>query len=156
MTFDVVPCHCTEVMLLDEPTTGLDCLTANHIVSLLSDLAHKDRIVIITIHQPRSELFRVNEIYSLFGFVGVFFEGGECWWVGCLLCSGFYLFLFFLVPRVFFQGKSSRSNIVSSKSSLPSPLHKHRFALNVTALAFYLSQGIFEHIMPCEISMHTA
>ncbi|KAK2528748.1 Abcg5 [Columba livia] len=47
-----------KVMLLDEPTTGLDCLTANQIVSLLSDLAHRGRIVIITIHQPRSELFR--------------------------------------------------------------------------------------------------
>ncbi|XP_067149243.1 ATP-binding cassette sub-family G member 5 isoform X4 [Apteryx mantelli] len=47
-----------KVMLLDEPTTGLDCLTANQIVSLLSELAHRDRIVIITIHQPRSELFK--------------------------------------------------------------------------------------------------
>jgi len=55
-------------MLLDEPTTGLDCLTANQIVSLLSELAHRDRIVIITIHQPRSELFRVNDISSLFAF----------------------------------------------------------------------------------------
>lgn len=49
-----------EVMLFDEPTTGLDCMTANQIVVLLAELAHRDRIVIVTIHQPRSELFQVR------------------------------------------------------------------------------------------------
>ncbi|XP_043929694.1 ATP-binding cassette sub-family G member 5 [Protopterus annectens] len=48
-----------KVILLDEPTTGLDSMTANQIVSLLSELARRDRIVILTIHQPRSELFKV-------------------------------------------------------------------------------------------------
>lgn len=48
-----------KVILLDEPTTGLDSMTANQIVGLLSELAKRDRIVIVTIHQPRSELFRV-------------------------------------------------------------------------------------------------
>ncbi|KAG8584245.1 hypothetical protein GDO81_008751 [Engystomops pustulosus] len=48
-----------KIILLDEPTTGLDSMTANHIVLLLSQLARKDRIVIISIHQPRSELFRL-------------------------------------------------------------------------------------------------
>ncbi|XP_055475014.1 ATP-binding cassette sub-family G member 5 [Psammomys obesus] len=46
-----------KVMLFDEPTTGLDCMTANQIVILLAKLARRDRIVIVTIHQPRSELF---------------------------------------------------------------------------------------------------
>jgi ABC-type transporter Mla maintaining outer membrane lipid asymmetry ATPase subunit MlaF len=50
-----------EVMMLDEPTTGLDCMTANQIVLLLAELARRDRIVIVTIHQPRSELFQVRE-----------------------------------------------------------------------------------------------
>ena len=49
-----------EVMMLDEPTTGLDCMTANQIVLLLAELARRDRIVIVTIHQPRSELFQVR------------------------------------------------------------------------------------------------
>lgn len=49
-----------EVMLFDEPTTGLDCMTANQIVVLLAELARRNRIVIITIHQPRSELFQVR------------------------------------------------------------------------------------------------
>ncbi|XP_069810509.1 ATP-binding cassette sub-family G member 5 [Dendropsophus ebraccatus] len=48
-----------KIILLDEPTTGLDSMTANHIVLLLSQLARKDRIVIISIHQPRSELFKL-------------------------------------------------------------------------------------------------
>ncbi|PIO37368.1 hypothetical protein AB205_0182020, partial [Aquarana catesbeiana] len=48
-----------KIILLDEPTTGLDAMTANHIALLLSELARKDRIVIISIHQPRSELFRI-------------------------------------------------------------------------------------------------
>lgn len=48
-----------KVILLDEPTTGLDSMTANQIVVLLSELAKRDRIVIVTIHQPRSELFRI-------------------------------------------------------------------------------------------------
>ncbi|XP_026212673.1 ATP-binding cassette sub-family G member 5 [Anabas testudineus] len=47
------------VILLDEPTTGLDSMTANQIVVLLAELARMNRIVIVTIHQPRSELFRV-------------------------------------------------------------------------------------------------
>ena len=49
-----------EVMLFDEPTTGPDCMTANQIVVLLAELARRDRIVILTIHQPRSELFQVR------------------------------------------------------------------------------------------------
>uniref|UniRef100_A0A8C1C868 ATP-binding cassette, sub-family G (WHITE), member 5 n=2 Tax=Cyprinus carpio TaxID=7962 RepID=A0A8C1C868_CYPCA len=48
-----------KVILLDEPTTGLDSMTANQIVVLLADLARRDPIVIVTIHQPRSELFRI-------------------------------------------------------------------------------------------------
>ncbi|KAK0137188.1 ATP-binding cassette sub-family G member 5 [Merluccius polli] len=49
-----------KVILLDEPTTGLDSMTANQIVVLLAALARRDRLVIVTIHQPRSELFRVG------------------------------------------------------------------------------------------------
>uniref|UniRef100_A0A8C5M667 ATP binding cassette subfamily G member 5 n=1 Tax=Leptobrachium leishanense TaxID=445787 RepID=A0A8C5M667_9ANUR len=48
-----------KIILLDEPTTGLDSMTASHIVLLLCELARKGRIVIISIHQPRSELFNV-------------------------------------------------------------------------------------------------
>ncbi|XP_057705111.1 ATP-binding cassette sub-family G member 5 isoform X1 [Corythoichthys intestinalis] len=47
------------VILLDEPTTGLDSMTANQIVVLLAELARRNRVVIVTIHQPRSEIFTV-------------------------------------------------------------------------------------------------
>lgn len=39
-------------------------MTANQIVLLLAELARKDRIVIVTIHQPRSELFQVRKCTS--------------------------------------------------------------------------------------------
>lgn len=65
-----------KIMLLDEPTTGLDCMTANQIVTLLSELAHKGRIVIITIHQPRSELFQVFDKICIMSFGELIFCGG--------------------------------------------------------------------------------
>ncbi|XP_048360784.1 ATP-binding cassette sub-family G member 5 [Sphaerodactylus townsendi] len=65
-----------QVMLLDEPTTGLDCMTANQIVSLLSELARKGKIVIITIHQPRSELFQVFNKICIMSFGELIFCGG--------------------------------------------------------------------------------
>ncbi|XP_053140184.1 ATP-binding cassette sub-family G member 5 isoform X2 [Hemicordylus capensis] len=65
-----------KVMLLDEPTTGLDCMTANQIVSLLSELARNGRIVIITIHQPRSELFQVFDKICIMSFGELVFCGG--------------------------------------------------------------------------------
>lgn len=55
------------VILLDEPTTGLDSMTANQIVGLLAELARRNRIVIVTIHQPRSELFRVGFLFYFNG-----------------------------------------------------------------------------------------
>ncbi|XP_062492968.1 ATP-binding cassette sub-family G member 5 isoform X2 [Pezoporus occidentalis] len=64
-----------KVMLLDEPTTGLDCLTAKQIVSLLSELAHRGRIVIITIHQPRSELFSLFDKIAIMSFGEMVFCG---------------------------------------------------------------------------------
>lgn len=45
------------VIFLDEPTTGLDAATAEHIVSTLKNLAKAGRTIIITIHQPRSEIW---------------------------------------------------------------------------------------------------
>ncbi|XP_009073176.1 PREDICTED: ATP-binding cassette sub-family G member 5 [Acanthisitta chloris] len=64
-----------KVMVLDEPTTGLDCLTANQLVLLLSELAHRDRIVILTIHQPRSELFRLFDKIAIMSFGEMVFCG---------------------------------------------------------------------------------
>ena len=45
------------VLFLDEATTGLDSTTAYQLVKTLRSLAHKGRTVIMTIHQPRSEIW---------------------------------------------------------------------------------------------------
>jgi ABC-type multidrug transport system ATPase subunit len=45
------------VLLLDEPLSGLDAFTALSIMDVLSGLAHEGRTLIVTIHQPRSDLF---------------------------------------------------------------------------------------------------
>lgn len=59
------------MILLDEPTTGLDSMTANQIVVLLAQLARRNRIVIVTIHQPRSELFGVGFWHKRVSSVGI-------------------------------------------------------------------------------------
>jgi ABC-type multidrug transport system ATPase subunit len=45
------------VLFLDEPTTGLDATTAFQLVRTLKGLAMKGRTIIMTIHQPRSEIW---------------------------------------------------------------------------------------------------
>eukprot|EP01060_Flectonema_neradi_P039922 TRINITY_DN8957_c0_g1_i6.p1 TRINITY_DN8957_c0_g1~~TRINITY_DN8957_c0_g1_i6.p1 ORF type:complete len:652 (+),score=111.41 TRINITY_DN8957_c0_g1_i6:54-2009(+) len=46
-----------DILLLDEPTTGLDSFTAESVIDTLSDLAACGRTVICTIHQPSSQVF---------------------------------------------------------------------------------------------------
>lgn len=57
------------VLFLDEVTTGLDASTAYQLMRTLRSLARKGRTIIITIHQPRSE------IWSLFDNVLVLANG---------------------------------------------------------------------------------
>lgn len=45
------------VLFLDEPTTGLDASSAFQLVRTLKGLALKGRTVVVTIHQPRSEIW---------------------------------------------------------------------------------------------------
>lgn len=53
------------MILLDEPTTGLDSRTANDVVELLSVLAH-GRAICCTIHSPTSRAFsRFSELILL-------------------------------------------------------------------------------------------
>jgi len=47
------------VLFLDEPTTGLDSASAYKVVSLIAKEAQKGRIMIYTIHQPSSEIFKL-------------------------------------------------------------------------------------------------
>eukprot|EP00052_Salpingoeca_macrocollata_P002474 m.30691 g.30691 ORF g.30691 m.30691 type:complete len:648 (+) comp12321_c0_seq1:96-2039(+) len=45
------------LVLVDEPTTGLDSFNAQNVVATLKSLAQNGRTIIATIHQPRSSLF---------------------------------------------------------------------------------------------------
>ena len=47
------------LIFLDEPTTGLDSYTAQNVFRLLKDLAVSGRTVVLTIHQPSSEIFEI-------------------------------------------------------------------------------------------------
>ncbi|KAI1608991.1 ABC transporter-like protein [Exophiala viscosa] len=47
------------VLILDEPTTGLDAASAIQVVQTLRLLARRGKTVIMTIHQPRSEIWRL-------------------------------------------------------------------------------------------------
>ncbi|KAH8921816.1 P-loop containing nucleoside triphosphate hydrolase protein [Atractiella rhizophila] len=47
------------VLLLDEPTTGLDAFSSYQLLSTLSQLSRRGRTIILSIHQPRSEVFKI-------------------------------------------------------------------------------------------------
>lgn len=55
-----------QIMFLDEPTSGLDEVTASACIRLLRDLAHQDRTIICTIHQPSAAMFELfDNMYLL-------------------------------------------------------------------------------------------
>ncbi|KAJ7630445.1 P-loop containing nucleoside triphosphate hydrolase protein [Roridomyces roridus] len=45
------------VLVVDEPTSGLDSFIANNVMQCLKDIARSGRTVIVTVHQPRSDIF---------------------------------------------------------------------------------------------------
>lgn len=48
-----------KILFLDEPTTGLDIITASNIIECISNEAkYSNRIIIYTIHQPSSDIFK--------------------------------------------------------------------------------------------------
>ncbi|ESO86759.1 hypothetical protein LOTGIDRAFT_128491 [Lottia gigantea] len=47
------------VLFLDEPTSGLDAFTANHLIQTLEVLTKKQRTIIMSIHQPRTDIFEL-------------------------------------------------------------------------------------------------
>eukprot|EP01135_Chromosphaera_perkinsii_P001381 Nk52_evm12s165 gene=Nk52_evmTU12s165 len=49
--------HNPQVLFLDEPTSGLDSETAETVVQVLKNISLKGRIVLITIHQPKYDVF---------------------------------------------------------------------------------------------------
>ena len=53
------------VLFLDEPTTGLDATSAFQLVRTLKNLARKGRTIVITLHQPRSEIWGLFDRITL-------------------------------------------------------------------------------------------
>ena len=48
-----------QILLLDEPTTGLDSFSANEIVNCLTKVANENgRTIIMSLHQPRYSIFK--------------------------------------------------------------------------------------------------
>ncbi|KAM6592638.1 hypothetical protein CsatA_000341 [Cannabis sativa] len=63
-----------QIMLLDEPTTGLDSASAFFVVCTLGNIAHNGRIVVCSIHQPSGYLFDLfDDLYLLSGGEPVYF-----------------------------------------------------------------------------------
>ncbi|XP_047379409.1 ATP-binding cassette sub-family G member 8 [Sciurus carolinensis] len=53
------------ILILDEPTSGLDSFTAHNLVKTLSRLAKGNRLVLISLHQPRSDIFKLFDLVLL-------------------------------------------------------------------------------------------
>ncbi|XP_070188788.1 ATP-binding cassette sub-family G member 8-like [Littorina saxatilis] len=53
------------LLFLDEPTSGLDSFTASHLVSTLSHMARNRRTILMSIHQPRSNIFELFDLVLL-------------------------------------------------------------------------------------------
>ena len=64
------------IMILDEPTTGLDSVNATRVGLLLQELAHDEgRTVVCTIHTPSSELFDLFDDLLLLAKGHVIYHG---------------------------------------------------------------------------------
>uniref|UniRef100_A0A8B9QIJ9 ATP-binding cassette sub-family G member 8 n=1 Tax=Apteryx owenii TaxID=8824 RepID=A0A8B9QIJ9_APTOW len=53
------------ILILDEPTSGLDSFTAHNLVITLSRLARGNRLVLLSVHQPRSDIFQLFDLVLL-------------------------------------------------------------------------------------------
>ncbi|KXS17157.1 hypothetical protein M427DRAFT_30626 [Gonapodya prolifera JEL478] len=64
------------VLILDEPTTGLDSHSANYLMQLLSTMARSEsRTIICSIHQPRSDTFKLFDRLVLLANGITIYEG---------------------------------------------------------------------------------
>uniref|UniRef100_A0A671LHY8 ATP-binding cassette, sub-family G (WHITE), member 8 n=1 Tax=Sinocyclocheilus anshuiensis TaxID=1608454 RepID=A0A671LHY8_9TELE len=53
------------ILILDEPTSGLDSFTAHNWVITLYRLARGNRLVLLSVHQPRSDIFQLFDLVVL-------------------------------------------------------------------------------------------
>ena len=64
-----------QILFMDEPTTGLDSTTAEHVVQLLKTLAEGGMNVITTIHQPSSNIYQLFDKLMLMVDGQVIYQG---------------------------------------------------------------------------------
>ena len=64
------------ILFLDEPTSGLSSSDSEKVMGLLKDLTLKGRMVIVNIHQPSSDIFKLFDKLLLMD------EGGRCAYYG--------------------------------------------------------------------------
>ncbi|GMK58369.1 hypothetical protein CspeluHIS016_0504010 [Cutaneotrichosporon spelunceum] len=65
------------VLVVDEPTSGLDSYIALSVMQVLKDIAATGRTVIATIHQPRSDIWRLMDNVTLLAKGGVVAYSGR-------------------------------------------------------------------------------
>ncbi|KAI9350617.1 P-loop containing nucleoside triphosphate hydrolase protein [Zopfochytrium polystomum] len=64
------------IIFLDEPTTGLDAFSARSLVETLKQLCRRGRTIVLSIHQPRSDIFAAFDRVTLLARPGrVAFSG---------------------------------------------------------------------------------
>lgn len=59
------------ILFLDEPTSGLSSADSEHIIDLLKEIAMRGKIVVLNIHQPSSDIFKLFDkllILDKFGY----------------------------------------------------------------------------------------
>jgi energy-coupling factor transporter ATP-binding protein EcfA2 len=81
------------VLFLDEPTTGLDATSAFQLVRTLKNLADRGRTIILTIHQPRSE------IWNLFDNLIIMSKGSPVFSGLRKMCMPYFESLGYRLPR---------------------------------------------------------
>uniref|UniRef100_A0A673BSB5 ATP-binding cassette sub-family G member 8 n=2 Tax=Sphaeramia orbicularis TaxID=375764 RepID=A0A673BSB5_9TELE len=66
------------ILILDEPTSGLDSFTAHNLVITLSRLARGNRLVLLSVHQPRSDIFQLFDLVVLLSSGSAVYCGPAC------------------------------------------------------------------------------
>uniref|UniRef100_A0A914ZAT0 White protein n=1 Tax=Panagrolaimus superbus TaxID=310955 RepID=A0A914ZAT0_9BILA len=63
------------ILFCDEPTSGLDAFMAKQVVKALQDLANEGKTIVLTIHQPSSQIFNMFNKLCLMALGQMIFLG---------------------------------------------------------------------------------
>lgn len=64
-----------DILVLDEPTTGLDSVSAYHVMDLLKKMADQNKTVVCSIHQPSSQIWSMIDQVILISGSFICFNG---------------------------------------------------------------------------------